>query len=79
LDVFLCGGGAHNRALVEKLSALLDPIQVATTDSIGVPVDWVEAIAFAWLAQQTLEGKPGNAPAVTGARTAAILGAIYPG
>jgi len=79
LDVFLCGGGAHNRALVEKLSALLDPIQVATTDNIGVPVDWVEAIAFAWLAQQTLEGKPGNAPAVTGARTAAILGAIYPG
>ncbi|TNE89707.1 anhydro-N-acetylmuramic acid kinase [Porticoccus sp.] len=79
LDVFLCGGGAHNRALVEKLSALLNPIQVATTDSIGVPVDWVEAIAFAWLAQQTLEGKPGNAPAVTGARTAAILGAIYPG
>ncbi|TNF04830.1 MAG: anhydro-N-acetylmuramic acid kinase, partial [Gammaproteobacteria bacterium] len=79
LDVFLCGGGAHNRALVERLSDLLHPVQVETTDSIGIPADWVEAIAFAWLAQQTLKGKPGNAPAVTGARSAAILGAIYPG
>ena len=38
----------------------------------------VEATAFAWLAKQALEGKPGNLPSVTGARGARVLGAIYP-
>ncbi|MFK5892501.1 MAG: anhydro-N-acetylmuramic acid kinase, partial [Pseudomonadota bacterium] len=43
----------------------------------GVHPDWVEAIAFAWLAKQTIENKPGNLPAVTGAKEAVVLGAIY--
>ena len=51
---------------------------VETTDIIGVDPDWVEAMAFAWLAKQTLDGKPGNIPSVTGANKAVILGAIYP-
>jgi anhydro-N-acetylmuramic acid kinase len=44
----------------------------------GVPVDQVEALAFAWLARETLAGRPGNIPAVTGARGPRVLGAIYP-
>ncbi|MEO1889218.1 MAG: anhydro-N-acetylmuramic acid kinase, partial [Cycloclasticus sp.] len=49
-----------------------------TTKLYGVDPDWVEAIAFAWLAKQTMEGKTGNIPSVTGAKKAVILGAIYP-
>lgn len=77
-EVYLCGGGAHNSALREKIRERLQPIDVNDTDALGIPADWVEAVAFAWLAQQTLLGRPGNAPDVTGARAAAVLGAIYP-
>lgn len=77
-EVFVCGGGSHNRFLMETLAALLAGRRVDTTEAIGVSPDWVEASAFAWLAHQAMEGKPGNLPSVTGARRAAVLGGIYP-
>jgi len=77
-EVYLCGGGVRNRVLSGQIAERLAPRRVATTDELGIPPDWVEAAAFAWLARQTLHGLPGNAPEVTGAREAAILGAIYP-
>ncbi|MBS1185912.1 MAG: anhydro-N-acetylmuramic acid kinase, partial [Proteobacteria bacterium] len=49
-----------------------------TTSALGIDPDWVEALAFAWLARQTLHHVPGNLPSVTGARGPRILGAIYP-
>lgn len=76
--VFVCGGGAQNRFLMAQLGRLLAPRAVQSTSAIGLDPQWVEASAFAWLAHRTMEGKPGNLPAVTGARHAAILGAIYP-
>ena len=76
-EVYLCGGGAHNTLLVDRLKTKLG-ITVAFTDALGVGVDWVEAIAFAWLAKQTLAGKSSNLPAVTGAKGPRILGAIHP-
>lgn len=77
-EVYVCGGGAHNSALLERLRALLRPLPVATTAGLGLDPDWVEAAAFAWLARQTLLGQPGNLPAVTGARCPVVLGAIHP-
>ncbi|MFT6491744.1 MAG: anhydro-N-acetylmuramic acid kinase [Porticoccus sp.] len=77
-EAYLCGGGAYNGALVSRISALLNPIQVSTTEALGILPGWVEAMAFAWLAQQTLAGKPGNEPTVTGASAASVLGAIHP-
>ena len=78
--VYVCGGGARNRTLMELLEQELKPsIEVKNTAEIGIEPDWVEAVAFAWLASQTLAGLPGNLPAVTGARHHRILGAIYPG
>lgn len=76
--VYVCGGGAHNAALMARLRALMTERSIAATDTLGVPADWVEAMAFAWLAHQTLHGEPGNLPAVTGASGPRILGAIYP-
>lgn len=78
LEVYLCGGGARNDGLRARLAALLPGRRVAVTDELGIAAESVEAAAFAWLAQRTLAGEPGNLPQVTGARGLRILGAIYP-
>ncbi|WIM05245.1 MAG: anhydro-N-acetylmuramic acid kinase [Candidatus Nitricoxidivorans perseverans] len=77
-ELFVCGGGARNTALLGELSARLPSVRIATTDVLGLPADWVEAIAFAWLARRSLLGLPGNLPEVTGARGERMLGAVYP-
>lgn len=76
--IYVCGGGAYNSHLMTRLEALLHPRLLASTAQLGIAPEWVEAAAFAWLAQQTLRGKPGNLPSVTGAAGERILGAIYP-
>jgi anhydro-N-acetylmuramic acid kinase len=76
--LLVCGGGAHNHALMRRLAQLLPSSQVSSTDAHGVPADWVEAMAFAWLAHCCLEGIPANRPSVTGAQGLRVLGAIYP-
>lgn len=78
-EAYLCGGGVHNRTLVERLSARLAPRTVGRTDVLGISADYVEAAAFAWLAKRALDGAPGNLPSVTGASEAVVLGGIYPG
>jgi anhydro-N-acetylmuramic acid kinase len=75
--VLVCGGGAHNTALMRHLAARL-ALPVESTANHGIDPDWMEAMAFAWLAQQTLAGRPGNLPSVTGAAGPRILGAIHP-
>lgn len=77
-EIYLCGGGAHNQVLVQSLRISLPDCHIQTTDILGVEVDWLEAIAFAWLAQQCLHGHALDLTAVTGARHSCILGAIYP-
>lgn len=76
-ELYVCGGGAHNSNLLKRLAELLPQVQVRSSAVLGVDPDWVEALAFAWLAQCTVQGKPGNVPAVTGAQGPRILGAIY--
>jgi anhydro-N-acetylmuramic acid kinase len=77
-EIYLCGGGARNTLLVDTLRGLFKHTPVHTTDTLHVGVDWVEAAAFAWLAQQTMTGQAGNLPSVTGAKGPRVLGAIYP-
>ena len=77
-EIYLCGGGARNDVLCQRLAVLLPGIRVAITDELGIAAESVEAAAFAWLAQRTLAGEPGNLPQVTGARGLRVLGAIYP-
>jgi anhydro-N-acetylmuramic acid kinase len=75
--VYVSGGGANNPVLLEALARALAPRRVMTTAEAGVPVNAVEPLAFAWLAREALAGRPGNLPAVTGARGPRVLGAIY--
>ena len=76
--LIVCGGGAFNSFLVQRLQAMLPGTEVCGSEQFGMPPLQVEASAFAWLAKQTLEHKPGNLPSVTGAKGARLLGAIYP-
>ena len=77
-ELLVCGGGAFNAHLMQRIAALLPGVAVDTTAARGLPPLQVEAAAFAWLARQALLGLPGNLPAVTGARGPRILGAIHP-
>lgn len=77
-EIYVCGGGAANPELMTRLTAALPNRTVKTTAALGIEPDWVEACAFAWLARQALLLRPGNLPAVTGAKGPRILGAIYP-
>lgn len=77
MTVFACGGGAENPILMKALKRTCNPCIVTSTAEIGLDPQWVEPSAFAWLARQTLAGRAGNLPEVTGARGERILGAIY--
>lgn len=77
--VLVCGGGVHNRVLLARLAAQLPQLRIESTALHGLDPDFVEAMGFAWLARETLAGRPGNLPDVTGARGPRVLGAIHAG
>jgi anhydro-N-acetylmuramic acid kinase len=76
--LIVCGGGALNLHLMQQLREGLKGGEVVESGSAGLPPLQVEAAAFAWLAQQTVNHQTGNCPAVTGARGGRVLGAVYP-
>jgi anhydro-N-acetylmuramic acid kinase len=76
-EVFACGGGVHNPALMSAIGERIAPARLASTAELGLDPDYVEAAGFAWLARARLANAPGNIPAVTGARGLRVLGAIH--
>ncbi len=77
IDVaYVCGGGAYNNTLVGMLDVRCNGA-VKTTSEIGIEPQWVEAAAFAWMANQTLHRIPTTLPSVTGASKPSVAGAIY--
>lgn len=81
-EVIVCGGGAYNRYLLDRLqhhlSRQLTNLVVATSDARGIPAQQVESVAFAWLAWRHVVHQPASWPSVTGARGPRVLGALYP-
>ena len=75
--VIVCGGGVHNGYLMSRLKEHMQNTSVASSDSLGIGPDWVEAAAFAWLAMRTIQQRAGNLPSVTGASESAVLGGIF--
>lgn len=75
--VLVCGGGVHNRTLLDRLRALLAPARCDSTATVGIDPQAVEASAFAWLAARRIDRLPGNLPSATGARGPRVLGALY--
>jgi len=74
--VWLCGGGALNADLVDRIKNNLPMFELGTTVALGIPPAWVEAVAFAWLARERMRGAAVGIASVTGARANGILGSI---
>jgi anhydro-N-acetylmuramic acid kinase len=77
--VLVCGGGVHNPELLRELANALPGVVVESTAEKGLDPDFVEAMAFAWLAREFVVRRAGNLASVTGARGARVLGVLYPG
>ena len=75
--LFVCGGGAHNVHLMRRLERNLPEMKIDTTQAAGLHPDWVEAVAFAWLAMRTIRNQTGNLPSVTGASRKVVLGTVH--
>lgn len=77
-ELIVCGGGAFNQLLMQRLQALLPEVRVRSSAAHGLPPMQVEAAAFAWLARKTVRREALPLQAITGAKGARIAGAIYP-
>jgi anhydro-N-acetylmuramic acid kinase len=77
-EILVSGGGARNEALLAEIRARVGEAKVETTEPHGVPIEAKEAMAFAFLAFESLSGRPGNVPAATGAEREVVLGSITP-
>jgi len=75
----VCGGGAYNLHLINRLQILLQPASVRSTSDMNILPESMEAICFAILARETLLGRPNTVPAVTGASRAVTGGQVTPG
>lgn len=75
--ILVCGGGIRNQHLMQCLTQHSSHFTLHSTKEFGIPPEWVEAMTFAWFAQQTLAQKPSNIPSVTGATRPVILGGVY--
>ncbi len=76
-ECFICGGGVHNTYLISRLEQALPDCQILSTRQLGIDPDYVEAVAFAWLARQSMNRQAGNLPTVTQASAETLLGGIY--
>lgn len=77
-DIIVSGGGAHNQTMMAMMREALAPAHILSSDSLGLPADAKEAIAFAILAYESWHRRPGNLPCATGARHAVVLGSLTP-
>lgn len=76
-ELYLCGGGSHNKALHLRLQQLMPDARIDNTATLGLPPDWVEAAAFAWFAMRTRHQQTSSLASVTGACQDRILGAVH--
>ena len=75
--IYICGGGAHNSFMCEQLEIELPNAKISTTQTVGIPADWVEAVGFAWLGYCCQHGITSNLPSVTGAKQSVVLGEVF--
>jgi len=76
-QVFVCGGGAHNNQLIQRLGVALPQVNISSTSEAGLPPDWVEASLFGWLACQYLNNRKMDTGSITGTRHPVILGSLF--
>ena len=75
-EIYVCGGGSKNKFMLERL-AILSKLKVHKTDELDISAQKVESLAFAWLANKSLNKEYNNSPSVTGSKGPRILGTIH--
>lgn len=76
-ELLVCGGGLRNADLMRRIAARLPRLDVASTSRAGLDPQWIEALAFAWLARQRTHEQALDLRGVTGARRSVVLGCVY--
>ncbi len=74
--LIVCGGGTKNKFLMKRLKEL-SQVDIKISDELGISSDFMESMAFAWLAYMRIQAKEVNLSCVTGAKKNSILGGIY--
>ncbi|MCK5033695.1 MAG: anhydro-N-acetylmuramic acid kinase [Calditrichia bacterium] len=72
------GGGSRNPFIMQSLQEYFQGVKVTNTSEFNLDEDYKEAICFAVLANELIEGRPTNLPQVTGAERQVLLGKICP-
>lgn len=75
--LFVCGGGAHNPCLLQRMRQLAPELEVQSTAVLGLAPDWVEAVLFAWLAWCYRHQQAVPLPSITGGQHSRIIGAHW--
>jgi anhydro-N-acetylmuramic acid kinase len=75
-EIYLCGGGAHNRHIAGRLREELPRISIATTRELGCDPDYLEALLWAYLGYCFIAGKRVGAREFTGAPKSYIPGKL---
>ena len=75
-ELVVAGGGSNNPVLMKELQRRCWGLRVRRSDDLGLPAESREALVFALLAWWHHRGHCGNAPAVTGASRACVLGVL---
>ena len=76
-EIYICGGGSKNIFLKNRLEQLTGQ-KINDTEKLGIPSQSVEAVAFGWLASESINNVPNNSPSITGSSGKRILGITHP-
>ena len=76
--VVVCGGGAANKELLNRINAALPGTTISNPSEYGLNANFLEAVVFAWLASQNLNRRPVNLKNVTGGPRQLVVGCLYP-
>jgi anhydro-N-acetylmuramic acid kinase len=75
-EIYVSGGGARNKFIMQSLQKYFAGASVKNFEKLGISSDAKEAICFAFLANETINGNTNNLIKATGASRPAILGKI---
>ncbi|MEI6407102.1 MAG: anhydro-N-acetylmuramic acid kinase [Actinomycetes bacterium] len=78
-EVFVSGGGLHNKTLMAQLNSLTRNVKYLPYEDLGLSSDGKEAYLFALIGFLSMHNLPGNIPSSTGASGPRILGSLSPG